>query len=150
MLHDGLDARGSSRSGAYDGRPLEAVLRPFGELEAVIMDRIWSQTHPVTVREVLEELEQDPSRSRAPAYTTILTVMDNLHRKGWLQRQMEGRAYRYGPTSTREQHSARLMSEALAESANSPVTLMHFLEQMPPEDASALQRLLRRSQRKAR
>jgi len=125
-------------------------LRPFGELEAVIMDRIWSQDHPMTVREVLQELARDPNRSRPPAYTTVQTVMDNLHTKGWLQRQMEGRAYRYEPTSTREQHSARLMSEALAASADTHTTLMHFLEQMPPEDASALQRLLRRPRRKPR
>jgi len=125
-------------------------VRPFGDLEAVIMNCIWSRDQPMTVREVLEELERDPERSRPPAYTTVLTVMDNLHSKGWLQREMEGRAYRYEPTSTREQHSARLMSDALAASADSQTTLMHFLEQMPPGDASALQKLLRKPRGKPR
>ncbi len=46
------------------------------------------------VREVVDDL----SRDRSIACTTVMTVMENLHRKGWLRRQRDGRAWRYEPT----------------------------------------------------
>ena len=55
-------------------------MRPLGELEAAVMDRIWTGDRPVLVREVVEALQPE----RPSAYTTVMTVMDNLHRKGWL------------------------------------------------------------------
>lgn len=115
-------------------------MRPFGELEAAVMERLWSYGRATTVREVLDDLNRD----RALAYTTVMTVMDNLHRKGWLRRQMEGRAYLYEPVSSRQEYSARLMAEALADSTDPQATLVHFLEQMPAEETTALQNLLRR------
>ena len=57
-------------------------MRQFGELEAVIMDRLWEWGRPALVREVLDDLRKD----RPLAYTTVMTVMENLHRKGWLRR----------------------------------------------------------------
>jgi len=58
-------------------------MRRFGELEAVIMDRLWERGRPALVREMVEDLRED----RALAYTTVMTVMDNLYRKGWLRRE---------------------------------------------------------------
>ena len=71
-------------------------VRGFGELEAVIMDRIWNRDPQAstTVREVFDELAAE----RGIAYTTVMSTMDNLHGKGWLQRERDGKAYRYWPT----------------------------------------------------
>ncbi len=80
-----IDAYG--RFAHYGG----AVPRPLGELEDAVMTRVWQWNRPVTVREVLEDLQQE----RSIAYTTVMTVMDNLHQKGWVRREVEGRAYRY-------------------------------------------------------
>lgn len=118
-------------------------MRGFGDLEAVVMDRLWSWRDPATVREVLEDLRAE----REIAYTTVLTVMDNLHRKGWLTRELDGRAYRYLPADSREAYSAALMREALAESRDSNATLVHFLDGMTEEDSEALRRALRRRRR---
>jgi len=85
--------------------PGEASLRQFGELEAVIMDRLWARQRPTLVREILDELTPE----RPLAYTTVLSVMDKLHRKGWLHREPDGRAYRYVPVQTRDAYSATLM-----------------------------------------
>jgi len=52
-------------------------MRQLGELEAVIMDRLWEWGRPALVREVLDDLRKD----RPLAYTTVMTVMENLHRK---------------------------------------------------------------------
>lgn len=102
------------------------------------MRRVWSAAVPVTVREVVEFLQRD----RSIAYTTVMTVMDNLHRKGLLARVLEGRAYRYRPVQTREQYNAELMSEVLAASCDRSATLMHFLERMPAEDVAGLRAAL--------
>jgi predicted transcriptional regulator len=48
-------------------------MRQLGELEAVIMDRLWVWGRPVLVREVVEDLRP----SRPLAYTTVMTVMEN-------------------------------------------------------------------------
>ena len=69
-------------------------MRQFGELEAVIMDRLWDWGRPALVRELVDDLHDD----RPLAYTTVMTVMENLHRKGWLRRERDGRAWRYEPT----------------------------------------------------
>lgn len=98
------------------------------------MERLWSWDEPATVRQVLEDLQ----RGRSIAYTTVMTVMDNLHTKGVLSRRLDGRAYRYAPVRSREEHTAALMEEVLASSADPGATLMHFVGQMPPEEVARL------------
>lgn len=121
--------------------------RGFGELEAVIMDRIWSRraAAPVTVREICDEL----CTERRIAYTTVMSTMDNLHTKGWLARERDGKAYRYWPTLTREQHSARLMCEALDGGGKAELVLGYFLEQIGPEESARLRTALGRRGRPA-
>ncbi|MCX2970733.1 BlaI/MecI/CopY family transcriptional regulator [Streptomyces sp. TRM70308] len=113
--------------------------RPLGELEDAVMTRVWRWNRPVTVREVLEDLQ----RERRIAYTTVMTVMDNLHQKGWLRRAQEGRAYRYEPVSTRAAYAAALMNEAWSRSDNAAATLVAFFGMLSPEQADALRDALR-------
>ena len=113
-------------------------MRRFGELEAVIMDRLWEWGRPVLVREVVDALHDD----RAPAYTTVMTVMENLYRKGWLRRERDGRAWRYEPTASRSSYTAALMSDALATSPDRRTALAHFALQMSPHDAALLREAL--------
>jgi predicted transcriptional regulator len=113
-------------------------MRQFGELEAVIMDRLWERNRPALVREVVDDLRQD----RPLAYTTVMTVMDNLHRKGWLRRHRDGRAWRYAPTGSRSGYTAALMSGALATSTDRRTALAHFVLQMSPQDAELLRQAL--------
>ena len=113
-------------------------MRGFGELEAVIMDRVWEHDTPVTVRDVFDELV----RERAIAYTTVMSTMDNLHRKGWLARDKEGKAYRYSAVASREEYSARLMREAMAEASDTEAVLSHFVAQMDGEQSQVLRAVL--------
>jgi predicted transcriptional regulator len=113
-------------------------MRQLGELEAVIMDRLWEWGRPAPVREVLDDLRKD----RTIAYTTVMTVMENLHRKGWLRRHRDGRAWCYEPTGSRSGYTAALMSDALATSADRRTALTHFVLQMSPHDAALLQQAL--------
>lgn len=103
------------------------------------MTRVWQWNRPVMVREVLEDLQRD----RDLAYTTVMTVMDKLYRKGWLRRERVGRAYRYEPVSTRAAYTATLMNEAWATSDNAAEALVHFFGMMSPEQQRALRSALR-------
>ena len=109
-------------------------MRRFGELEAVIMERLWQRRRPALVREILDDLRED----RDLAYTTVMTVMENLYRKGWLRRERDGRAWRYQPTGSQSGYTAALMNEALETSADRPQALAHFAIQMSPHDAEVL------------
>jgi len=115
-------------------------VRGFGDLEAVIMHRVWEHGRPVTVRDLYGEL----SAERAIAYTTVMSTMDNLHRKGWLDRVKEGKAYRYTATASREEYSARLMREALADGGDAEAVLSHFVTQIDSGESEALRSVLRK------
>lgn len=103
------------------------------------MTRVWQWNRPVTVREVLEDLQ----RERSIAYTTVMTVMDNLHQKGWVRREVDGRAYRYTAVSTRAAYSAALMNEAWSRSDNPAAALVAFFGMMSAEQREALQDAVR-------
>jgi predicted transcriptional regulator len=116
--------------------------RGFGELEAVIMDRVWNRgpDASTTVRELFDELTTE----RDIAYTTVMSTMDNLHTKGWLARDRDGKAYQYWATLTREQHSADLMHDALRTGGRCDLVLSYFVEQIGPEQSARLRTVLRR------
>lgn len=104
------------------------------------MDRLWAWAEPASVRQVLDDLNRD----RDLAYTTVMTVMDNLHRKGWLTRELDGRAYRYQPVSSRQEYSAELMREVLDHSGDNASTLLRFVDEMSVDEAEAVRKALRR------
>ena len=115
--------------------------RGFGNLEAVIMDRVWDHEDAVTVREIFDELAEE----RQIAYTTVLSTMDNLHRKRWLQRERSGKAYLYTPSMSREERSAKLMREAFESGGDTDAVLAFFVEQMNDEQSAQLKAALRRA-----
>jgi len=106
----------------------------LGDLEAQVMRRIWVRGKPVTVRDIVGDLR----RERPIAYTTVMTVMDNLRKKGWLRREPDGRAYRYEPLISGAEYSASLMRQALEASNDRPAVLMHFIGELSTEEADAL------------
>ena len=103
------------------------------------MTRVWKWNRPVTVREVLEDLQQE----RSIAYTTVMTVLDNLHQKGWVRREAEGRAYRYEAVSTRAAYAAALMNDAWSQSDNPAAALVAFFGMMSDEQRHALRDAVR-------
>ncbi len=113
-------------------------MRSFGELEAAIMGRVWLEGRPVLVREIWAGLRPD----REPAYNTVLTVVEILYRKGWLERERDGRAYRYWATMTREDYTADLMGEALETSPDRAAALRSFVGRIDPAEARQLRRML--------
>jgi predicted transcriptional regulator len=114
-------------------------VREFGDLESAIMDVMWAADRPFAVREVREQM----SYARPVAYTTVMTVMDILHRKGVLHRKKDGRAWRYWPAEVREEHDARLMAEVLRSGGNRVVTMRRFLERVSADEMESLRMAVR-------
>ncbi len=106
----------------------------FGDLEAEIMDVMWAAGGPLRVREVADELNQN----RPLAFNTVQTVMENLFRKGWLNRQKSGRAYWYVTVRSREDYVAGLLGEALAVAHDPAATLVRLLEDLEPREIAQL------------
>lgn len=117
-----------------------AAVRGLGEIEAAVMATLWAAPAAMSVREVRDALAD----RRDWAYTTVMTVMDNLHKKGWLQRQRHGRAFIYQPVASREAYVAELMGEALRDSEDRPAAFLHFVRGISPEDSEALRGALAR------
>lgn len=113
-------------------------MRRLGDLEAAVMARLWAHEEAVSVRQVLDELNQE----RRLAYTTVMTVLDNLHRKGLVTRKQSGRAYFYVPVRTREQHTADLIADVLEASPDRTAPLLHFVQTLSVDEVGRLRAAL--------
>jgi predicted transcriptional regulator len=83
--------------------PLRAAL---GSLEREVMDIVW-RAGEVTVRDVQAKL------ARAVAYTTIMTTLDRLFKKGFVARTTVGRAFVYRASRSREETELAVASGVL-------------------------------------
>ncbi|MEU0042731.1 BlaI/MecI/CopY family transcriptional regulator [Streptomyces werraensis] len=115
-------------------------MRGFGELEQAIMDVVWATGTPVTVREVLEQLNRD--RPQPLAYNTVHTVTEILHRKGWLSRAKDGRAFRYRATKSREEYAALLIDQVWATGVNRAAALVRLVGELDDAEADELRAAL--------
>ncbi|SDS53845.1 BlaI/MecI/CopY family transcriptional regulator [Jiangella sp. DSM 45060] len=113
-------------------------MRPFGALEAAIMKVVWSAAEPITIREIKEQLPQQPER----AYTTVQTVVDILYRKGWLGRARDGKAHRYVPSRTRDDYTAALLGAALTTTTDRTGALLRLVGTMNDAEVAALRAAL--------
>lgn len=115
----------------------------MGELESAIMDILWRSTGSMRVREVLETL----NTTRELAYTTVMTVLDNLHRKGLVTREMADRAWHYQPATSREELAARSLRALIDSSGDPEAVLLHFADTITDAESSVLRRALERKPR---
>ena len=77
---------------------------PLGELEAEVMEHVWASGES-SVRAAMDELNARAAEPRA--YTTYMTVLARLHRKGLLERRREGKSDHYRPTLSRREYRER-------------------------------------------
>lgn len=91
-------------------------LQHLGELELALLERIW-QSGEASVRDI--------HRDHTPplAYTTLMTTLDRLYKKGLLKRRPQGRAFYYSAAVSRAQFSenvARQMVNFMLEFGEHP------------------------------
>jgi len=105
------------------------------------MDCLWSAAAPMTVRDVHADL----SARREVAYTTVMTVLQRLARKGLARQTKDGKAHLYAPAQAREQLAAELMMDALGDVGDAQArqaALLHFVGRMSAGEAEALRAAL--------
>src|SRR3981081_2666625 len=80
-------------------QPKEGAPPPLHELESEVMEELWAHGE-APVRAVMEALNKRTRKKRA--YTTYMTIMARLHRKGVLDRRREGKTDFYAPRLDRD------------------------------------------------
>jgi predicted transcriptional regulator len=77
----------------------------LGPLERRVLEALWAREAPATVRDLVPVFPD-------AAYTTLMTTLDRLHRKGMLSRQKSGRAFLYQPRLGRSEFERARTAEA--------------------------------------
>ena len=114
--------------------------QPLTPLELEIMNVLW-ETGPANV-----QIVQARIKGRDLAYTTVQTMLNVLHRKGKVKRQLKDRAYRYRPVLSRQSAVTQAVGEMLDRffggSADSLVLNLVETRQLTPEKLEQIQKLL--------
>lgn len=117
----------------------------LGELEAEIMELMWKISEG-SVQDLLEQLKT----KRDIAYTTVMTVMDRLARKGFLTRKKQGKKYIYSPALSEEELEKEILTSlysSLLKDWGKPA-LAHFIESLSQVDEAALEEIEKLIERK--
>jgi BlaI family transcriptional regulator, penicillinase repressor len=105
--------------------------------ELEIMKVVWSHGH-AHVRDVYEALREE----RKIAYTTVMTMMNVLERKGHLRKKVEGRSFDYRPTKPQRQVIGSMVREFVERvfGGSAAPLLAHLVEEehLAPEELDAL------------
>jgi len=119
----------------------------FGALEMRVLDAVWRHGHEVAVRDIQPDFP-------GSAYTTLMTTMDRLHRKGVLERRKVGRAFAYRAVSSRQELESGLVTRALQsvlKTGSAEPILSFFVEEVSRQDdrlLDELERLVREKRKK--
>ena len=84
----------------------DVLSQKFGPLEVEVLEAIWQALRPTTVRELHASIPRC-------AYTTLMTTLDRLHKKGMLERIKVGRAFAYEPRFERREMEMRLAARSI-------------------------------------
>lgn len=121
----------------YFGRQ-KSSLEPLGRLETELMDRLWAGPG-ISVRDLHQELDG------RLAYTTLMTTLDRLYKKGLLQRRKQGKAYFYSPVLSEREYQESLTQHffgmVLHDRRNSGAILSRFVEAVTDADQAMLDEL---------
>ena len=121
----------------------KAAADPLTPQELEIMKVVW-RTGPATVRDVYEDLLQH----RRIAYTSVMTMMNVLERKGHLRKSAQDRAFVYEPTAPQKRVLSSMVGEFVDRVFNGSASplLQHLFEdeRITDQDLREIQRLMKR------
>ena len=130
--------------------PSSSAVQQFslGRLEFELMEILWSRGES-NVRDVAQHLR------RPLAYTTVMTTLDRLYKKGLLERRMPDRAFLYSARLSREEWERARVENVLADflagsHASRELLLSSFLDAVGEHDAVLLDELEKKIRRKRR
>ena len=118
----------------------DGMEKTLGALEARIMDVVWADKDAVCVDNVRQALSK---AGKEAAYTTVMTTLSRLHKKGLLAREMIGKAYYYSAQVTRGELSttvSRQVIDGLLATFAEPA-MAYFVEALGEDDPDKLESL---------
>lgn len=108
----------------------------LGDLERQVMDVFWhAPEDSFTVRDMCASFPDH-------AYTTIMTVMTRLAKKGFLVETRVSRAHVYRAAAAKEVYVASLLADALDQASDRQAALVQFADRMDESDLSAIAQFL--------
>ncbi len=121
--------------------------QPLTPLELEIMNLLWDHG-PATVSEL------QPRMAKEPAYTTVMTMLNVLLRKGKVKRVQDGRAYRYRPAVTRQRATGTALEDLVKRmfGGSDEALLMAFVETrgLTSQDLERLSKVVAEAEEKAK
>lgn len=110
--------------------------RKMGALEAEVLAQLWAQDRPASPREILDALGGEL------AYSTVLTILVRLWRKGIVERERRGRAFVYRPVLSEAELTASRMRNTLDRTRDREAALSQFVGTLNKREERALRRIL--------
>jgi BlaI family transcriptional regulator, penicillinase repressor len=136
--------RSASAGASTPGNPQEDAVARLGDLERQVMEILWAGLgSELTGRDVAARLP-------GHAYTTVLTVLGRLERKGLVRRERSDTTHRYSAIESREAYVAELMHEALGGTSDRDAALVRFAQTVSGKEARVLLGALERSKKSGR
>jgi predicted transcriptional regulator len=120
------------------------MLKLTGNLEQEIMNILWE------AQTALKPAEVQGNYPGELAYTTVMTVLQRLHRKGILSRERDGNAYRYSPRVSKDAYANNTLDQVYKGilAAYGPLAIAHFIESVrsDPQHRDLLQKYLQENE----
>jgi predicted transcriptional regulator len=115
-----------------------AALKQLGSLESELMERVWDRGE-FSVRDLYVEF------AARLAYTTVMTTLDRLYKKGLLTRRKVGKAFHYAAALTEKEYQGRvtqhLLGMVLADGSDNSAVLSCFVDAVSEADKEMLDKL---------
>lgn len=113
----------------------------LGELEKEVMEVVWQSAKSITVRHVFESIR----KRRKIAYTTVMTIMGRLVKKGFLKTEVSGKAYIYKAVFSKDKFLTRISRQIIKNLTSSfgDTAIAHFAQELEKIPADKKQRLLK-------
>lgn len=118
------------------------------ELELEILKVLWEES-PLPVRDVRARLKSDAKRPLA--HSSVITMLNIMHRKGFLTRQKEGNAFLFSPKVKKEDVTGQMLGDLVSRVfGGSPTAMMMNLLETSDIDSEELTELRKLINRKSK
>lgn len=118
------------------------------ELELEILKVLWEES-PLPVRDVRARLKSGAKRPLA--HSSVITMLNIMHRKGFLTRQKEGNAFLFSPKVKKEDVTGQMLGDlVLRVFGGSPTAMMMNLLETSDIDSEELTELRKLINRKSK
>ena len=115
------------------------------ELELEILKVLWEDA-PLPVRDVRARLQSEAGRTLA--HSTVITMLNIMHRKGFLRRKKEGKAFLFSPKVAKQKVAGRMVGDILSRlfDGSPSAMVLNLLEtsDLDEDELAELRKLLRR------